>query len=106
MSDLRGFALFMGTQSPIPSNTRELRDFPRWKQVCVIGFRFRVLQQFMTLAQTTLEQTESIDMLRLMENGVRVKLVSSRFHTLAVDTRDGLRRVEALMASDPLVATY
>jgi 3-deoxy-manno-octulosonate cytidylyltransferase (CMP-KDO synthetase) len=53
-----------------------------------------------------LEQLESVDMLRLLEHGYRVKMVKTRFNTQAVDTPADLARVAGLMESDPLLASY
>jgi len=53
-----------------------------------------------------LEQLESIDMLRLLEHGLQVKMVPTEFNTQAVDTTADLLRVEKLMAADPLLTRY
>jgi 3-deoxy-manno-octulosonate cytidylyltransferase (CMP-KDO synthetase) len=105
VADRAGRALYM-SRAPIPTNTRAQGDWPRLKQVCVIGFRLSTLRQFVALPQTPLERAESIDMLRFIENDVPVVLVPSAFRTQAVDTMDGLRRVERLLADDPLMANY
>jgi 3-deoxy-manno-octulosonate cytidylyltransferase (CMP-KDO synthetase) len=61
---------------------------------------------FARLAPTPLEQLESVDMLRLLEHGYRVKMVRTKFNTQAVDTPADLERVARLMDSDPLLASY
>jgi len=99
VTNLSGEALFM-SRSPVPSNTRGAPNVPRIKQVCVIAFRAPVLAQFAGLEQTPLERAESIDMMRLIENGVRVRMVPSSVRTFAVDTPDGLRRVEQAIEQD------
>jgi 3-deoxy-manno-octulosonate cytidylyltransferase (CMP-KDO synthetase) len=58
------------------------------------------------LPPTPLEQLESVDMLRLLEHGYRVKMVKTEFDTQAVDTEDDLIRVAKLMESDLLIASY
>jgi 3-deoxy-manno-octulosonate cytidylyltransferase (CMP-KDO synthetase) len=100
VTDLRGRALFM-SRAPIPTDTRRRGDAVRRKQVCVIGFRASVLARFARLAQTPLEQAESIDMMRLIENGVGVTMIPTAETTYAVDTPEGLRRVEQAMRADP-----
>jgi 3-deoxy-manno-octulosonate cytidylyltransferase (CMP-KDO synthetase) len=79
---------------------------PVFKQVCVIPFRRDFLREFARLTPTPLEQAESIDMLRLIEHGHRVRLVETAAVTHAVDTPDDLRLVESLMKNDPLVRLY
>lgn len=122
-TDARGDALYF-SRSPVPANAfaregggadshaRDVRppvfDFqtPVFKQVCVIPFRRALLEEFARLAPTPLERAESIDMLRLLGHGVKVRMVETDADTHAVDTPEDLRRVEALMKGDPLVALY
>jgi 3-deoxy-manno-octulosonate cytidylyltransferase (CMP-KDO synthetase) len=77
-----------------------------FKQVCVIPFRRDYLSQFAQLPQTPLERAESIDMLRVIEHGGRVRLVETEVNTHAVDTPDDLKLVEELMKDDPLILRY
>jgi 3-deoxy-manno-octulosonate cytidylyltransferase (CMP-KDO synthetase) len=105
-----GDALYF-SRAPIPI-VNFARDFasvevmPVFKQVCVIPFRRDFLREFARLPQTPLERAESIDMLRVIEHGGRVRLVETEVDTHAVDTPEDLRLVEALMKNDPLFPRY
>lgn len=105
----RGEALYMSRQ-PIPTapNSPQLNvSHPfAYKQVCIIPFRRETLLDFARLPPTPLEQLESVDMLRLLEHGYRVKMVKTEFNTQAVDTQADLDRVASLMKDDPLLASY
>ena len=79
---------------------------PVFKQVCVIPFRRESLGEFARLQPTPLEQAESIDMLRVLEHGGRVRLIETEVDTHAVDTPEDLRLVETLMRDDPLILSY
>ena len=46
------------------------------------------------MAPTPLEVAESIDMLRILENGMRVKMVPTLHKTYSVDTPQDLRSLE------------
>ncbi len=46
---------------------------------------------------TPLEIVESIDMMRVIENGLKVKMIPTKFNTYPVDTKEDLRRVEEMM---------
>jgi 3-deoxy-manno-octulosonate cytidylyltransferase (CMP-KDO synthetase) len=114
--DARGDALYF-SRAPIPS-AGFARDsssgpgasaagvVPVFKQVCVIPFRRERLREFARLPQTPLERAESVDMLRLVEHGLHVRLVETFEDTHAVDTPEDLRRVERLMKDDPLLRRY
>jgi 3-deoxy-manno-octulosonate cytidylyltransferase (CMP-KDO synthetase) len=104
--DQNNNALYM-SRRPIPSLAKTgFADTAAYKQVCIIPFRRETLFQYTRLTPTPLEQLESIDMLRLMEHGLPVRMVPTEFNTQAVDTTADLLRVEKLMQSDPLLAHY
>jgi 3-deoxy-manno-octulosonate cytidylyltransferase (CMP-KDO synthetase) len=100
------FALYM-SREPIP--TLHLQNFDKisaFKQVCIIPFTAAALAEFAKLDPTPLEVAESIDMMRFIEHGHRVKMIETSFSTHAVDTPDDLRRVEKLLRRDSLTAKY
>lgn len=105
----QGDALYMSRQ-PIPTVPASMRsDFSHiaaYKQVCIIPFRRETLLNFTRLPATPLEKLESVDMLRLLEHGYRVKMVKTHFNTQAVDTQADLERVASLMENDPLLKSY
>ena len=104
--DRNGFALYM-SREPIP--TLHLQDFDQvsaFKQVCIIPFTTAALQEFNQLDPTPLEVAESIDMMRFIENGRKVKMIETSFSTHAVDTPDDLKIVEKLLHKDPLTGKY
>jgi 3-deoxy-manno-octulosonate cytidylyltransferase (CMP-KDO synthetase) len=69
--------------------------------VCVIPFRRDFLLQYTRMAPTPLEIAESVDMMRVLEHGLQVRMAPTRFSTNAVDTPADLARVARLMAQLP-----
>jgi 3-deoxy-manno-octulosonate cytidylyltransferase (CMP-KDO synthetase) len=94
------------SREPIPSSMKAKEDVARYKQVPIIPFRRDFLITFNELQPRPLEITESVDMLRLLEHGYKVKMVLSEFDTYSVDTPADLKRVEALMKNDTLLLQY
>jgi len=84
------------SREPIPSSYR-YKDFPKNKQVCVIAFDREYLIEYTETPPTPLEIIESIDMLRVVENGDKVKMVPTNYKSFSVDTPEDLIRVEKLM---------
>lgn len=106
VTDCRGDAIYF-SRAPIPAtNVERFGRTPMLKQVCVIPFRRAALREFAQLAPTPLECAESIDMLRWIEHGGRVRIVETEAETHAVDTPADLRLVETMMRDDPLVMRY
>jgi len=87
------------SREPIPTQRNGL-NVPMKKQVCVIPFTRQFLFEYQELDPTPLEIIESVDMMRVLENGFKVKMVHTDFQTSAVDTPQDLVRIEALMTSD------
>ncbi len=94
------------SREPISSRKKGVENVPMLKQVCIIPFRRDFLIKFNKLPQTPLEIVESVDMLRLLEHGDKVKMVFSQHETYSVDTVEDLKKVEALMINDALVKLY
>ncbi len=102
----QGDALYM-SRRPIPTLAKTgFADTTAYKQVCIIPFRRATLFQYTRLTPTPLEQFESVDMLRLLEHGLQVKMIPTEFNTQAVDTEADLARVAKLMETDPLLSRY
>ena len=98
--DLRGDALYF-SREPIPTRSKT-RDIPMGKQICVIPFRRQFLFDYTRLTPTPLEIAESVDMLRVLEHGLKVRMVPTQHNTQAVDTEADRARVEQVMKDDPI----
>jgi len=94
------------SREPIPSRKKSIDDVPMLKQICVIPFRREYLIQFNSMPETPLERIESVDMLRVIENGGQVRMVMTEHQSIGVDTPDHLKHVEKLMTDDPLMREY
>ena len=98
--DMQGNALYFSRQ-PIPSLSKA-KAVPLAKQICVIPFRRQFLLDYTRLQPTPLEVAESVDMMRVLEHGFKVRMVPTDYDTCAVDTESDRRRVETLLKDDPL----
>jgi len=93
--DLQMNALYF-SREPIPTRCK-VDDVPMGKQVCIIPFRRDFLLEYTRLQPTPLEVAESVDMMRVLEHGLRVRMVPTRYETQAVDTLADLQKVEEMM---------
>lgn len=103
--DRNNFAMYF-SREPIPSRKKSAKDIPMNKQVCIIPFTRDFLITFNNLESTPLEIVESVDMLRAMEHGYRVKMVPTDVVTYSVDTPEDLAIAEDLMADDKVILDY
>jgi len=93
--DLQSNAMYF-SREPIPTRCK-VDKIPMGKQVCIIPFRRDYLLEYTRLAPTPLEVVESVDMMRILECGMKVRMVPTKHKTHAVDTPDDLKKVERLM---------
>ncbi|WP_300829457.1 3-deoxy-manno-octulosonate cytidylyltransferase [uncultured Rikenella sp.] len=99
-----GDALYF-SRSPIPF----LRGVPReeWharhtylKHIGLYAYRSDVLREITRLAPSTLEQAESLEQLRWIENGYPIRTAVTHAETHAIDTPEDLQRVLDLFPTD------
>ena len=93
--DLHGNALYF-SREPIPTRCKA-SNVPMGKQVCVIPFRRDYLLEYTRMEPTPLEIVESVDMMRILEHGGRVRMVPTTHATYSVDTPADLARLERIM---------
>lgn len=103
--DNRDNALYF-SREPVPSRKKGITEVPMFKQVCIIPFRKEFLMKYNQMEQTPLEVIESIDMNRIIENGIPVKMVRTDELTYSVDTQEDLETVRRKMLNDPLITKY
>lgn len=94
------------SREAIPSRKKGVLDVPMKKQVCVIPFTRDFLLEYNEMEPRPLEIIESVDMMRIIENGMKVKMVPTIYKTKAVDTKDDLDRVCEMMKKDILYESY
>lgn len=68
-----------------------------WKHIGLYAYRKSTLDQFPILPPSALEQTERLEQLRFLENGIDIYVEPTPFDTIGVDTEEDLHRVEALL---------
>lgn len=94
------------SREPIPSPWHGIEDVPMYMQTGIIAFRRDVLLHFNQMAETRLEQIESIDMNRVLETGGQIRMVPTESVTIGVDTVEELKAAELLMMADQTMRRY
>ncbi|MDF1795412.1 MAG: 3-deoxy-manno-octulosonate cytidylyltransferase [Coxiellaceae bacterium] len=104
VTDKNEDVLFM-SRSPIPSNTRN-RPGKCLKQVAIMPFRKKFLLEFLAMEAMPYEITESVELLRAVEHGVKVRTALSPFQSASVDTKEDQAKVIELMKKDVFFPEY
>jgi len=84
------------SRSPIPSPWLKFQK-NIYKQVCAIPFERSFLLKFNKMKSTLLEETESIDMNRILESGIKIKMVEIKKYVKSVDNIADLKEVEKML---------
>ena len=101
VTDKNGFALYF-SRSVIPyirgkEQAEWLQYFPFLKHLGLYAYRRDVLRQITQLPQSPLELAESLEQLRWLENGYRIRVGLTDVETVGIDTPDDLRRAEEFL---------
>jgi len=89
----------------IPSFAR-VRKHVCYKQVCISSFWKRTLDQYVALEQTPLEKIEYIELLRCLENRMKIIGIKVKNEQPSVDTPADLDLARKLMKTDCLRKLY
>ena len=104
--DLNMNAMYM-SRAPIPSIDHQEKSAKVWKQVCIMPFRWHFMKKLNhDLSPTPLELQESIEMIRAIQHGFKVRMVPSSYVSKSVDTDADRIIVEKLMIKDPIYEKY
>ena len=95
VTDQQGYALYF-SRSLIPYPRNKPEGFKVFKHVGIYAYRRSFLLKYAALAPTPLEKAESLEQLRALENGYRIKVLESDFQGIGVDTPEDLAAVNAL----------
>jgi 3-deoxy-manno-octulosonate cytidylyltransferase (CMP-KDO synthetase) len=68
-----------------------------WKHLGLYAYRHTALQRFAAFPPSELEQTERLEQLRLLENGLSLYVAETPYDTIGVDTEEDLLRVEQIL---------
>lgn len=90
--DLAGYALYF-SRSPIPFPRQEDGARPL-KHLGIYGYQRDTLLRLAGLPPAPLERSESLEQLRALENGIRIRVLPIERGSPGVDTREDLERVE------------
>ena len=101
VTDINNYAMYF-SRSVIPyvrGKEREqwLASFPFLKHIGLYAYRREVLAAITKLPQSPLELAESLEQLRWLQNGYRIKVGITNVETVGIDTPEDLKRAEAFL---------
>jgi 3-deoxy-manno-octulosonate cytidylyltransferase (CMP-KDO synthetase) len=90
--DRKGFALYF-SRSPMPYVIPSSPAPRYFKHIGPYAYRMGFLLKFTKMDQGDLERSESLEQLRVLEHGYRIRVVETKFDSQEVDTPEDLERI-------------
>jgi 3-deoxy-manno-octulosonate cytidylyltransferase (CMP-KDO synthetase) len=82
------------SRSAIPFKRNTQSTLPYFKHIGVYAFRKQTLLEFTKWPQGVLEQTEMLEQLRYLENGISIKMVETTFSSVGIDTPEDYEKAK------------
>lgn len=96
VTTIDGWALYF-SRSPIPANRGGAARW--WKHIGLYVYRRDLLLSYSSLRRGELEETEKLEQLRALENGIGIRVAETEYDTIGVDTPQDLDAVLKLWSS-------
>jgi 3-deoxy-manno-octulosonate cytidylyltransferase (CMP-KDO synthetase) len=93
--DRNGFALYF-SRAPLPFFQQSI-SIPTYRHIGIYAFSRQFLETFVSLPPGKLEQAESLEQLRALEAGYKIKVLLTDYEGIGVDTENDLERVRKLL---------
>ena len=101
VTDKNDFAIYF-SRSVIPY-PRNLNIDNYYKHVGIYGYKRDFVMEYAKMASTPLELSESLEQLRVLENGYKIKVLETPYKIIGVDTQEELERVREYITKNGLV---
>ena len=92
--DKNNYLVYM-SRSLIPANFKNNKDKKYFKQVCIYAYP-RTILRFFNNKKTPIEKSEDIEILRLVENSVKVKMIKLSSESFSIDVINDFKKLKKL----------
>ena len=91
VTDKNNFSLYF-SRSPIPFQRNEASSPEYLRHIGIYAYKKELLMAFTKWEKSLLENVEMLEQLRLLENGIRIKMVPTDHQSVAIDVPEDLER--------------
>jgi len=90
------------SRSPIPY-PRELNIKNYFKHIGIYGYTRNFVIKYSQMTPTSLEISESLEQLRVLENGYKIKVLETPYKIVGVDTQEDLEKVRKIVKDNNII---
>ena len=92
ITDFNNNAIYF-SRSVIPYERKPDKNFKYFKHIGIYGYKKEFVIEYSKMASTPLEEAESLEQLRVLENGYKIKVLETKHSLIGVDTPENLQQV-------------
>lgn len=96
VTDIKGCAIYF-SRYPIPYFQNPELIQTHYKHLGFYGFSMEALARFTTLPEGRLESAEKLEQLRLLEHGVKIRVIETTFDSIEVDVPEDVAKAEKIL---------
>lgn len=96
ITDINDYAIYF-SRCAIPYNRNNIENACYYRHVGAYAYKVSFLKMYTKWSKTDLETMESLEQLRVLEHGYRIKVKETHCSSLGVDTEEQLKIVEDMM---------
>jgi 3-deoxy-manno-octulosonate cytidylyltransferase (CMP-KDO synthetase) len=96
INDINDYAIYFSRYC-LPYE-RDGKNAVHFKHVGAYGYKTWFLKKYSKMEKTSLEISESLEQLRVIENGMKIKVMETKYQTIGVDTPEQIELVEKELA--------
>ena len=78
-----------------------MSHYSYFRHIGLYGFRTEIIPELKSLQVSVLEQMESLEQLRWLDNGFKINALETDFQSPAIDSPEDLLTVENFLKSNP-----
>ena len=90
------------SRSVIPYQRNQVEGLKYYKHIGVYAYQKETLMKYVQMPQSLLEKTESLEQLRLIDNGISVRMVESQYQAIGIDTTEDLEKAREYVKANTL----
>ncbi len=91
--DKQGRALYFSRHAIPFVRSASQKQTEHYKHIGMYGYRWEILQQLIRLPKSKLEEIESLEQLRWLENGFKIHVAECFYESIAIDTPEDLLKI-------------
>lgn len=104
ISDVNDYAIYFSRYSiPYVREEKNKAEIDHYKHIGAYGYKKWFLMQFSRMQKTRFEISESLEQLRVIENGYKISIKETQYETIGVDTPDQIEEAEEMVEQGELL---